>query len=274
MYDRRMHDLWSEDEVAYGTARPDAPVSRVEFERAVRSLNLSDLDLRDTVLQLAARVVALTDEMTRRLDGTEPLPAPPGTPAPPPDTTVEVAVDRATEPALALIRANDTRGPGRVSLDSGGSKHETASPPVPCAELIPLCQARCCTMTFALSTEDLDEGVVRWDYGQPYLIRQRASDGYCVHHDPDHQTCTVHGFRPRVCRSYDCRNDPRVWIDYERRIATPFVGHTAAALREQPPTLFDLVERARARSGTVNREIVALGHSFADREPAKGPRPG
>src|SRR5215467_4814865 len=95
--------------------------------------------------------------------------------------------------------------------------------PIPCAELIPLCQARCCTLSFALSTEDLDEGVIRWDYGQPYLIRQRSSDGYCVHNAPGSHACTVHAFRPRVCRGYDCRKDTRVWIDYEQRIPAPMI---------------------------------------------------
>jgi len=58
---------------AYGTAAPDAPATRAELERGLRSLHLSDLDLRDAVLQLAARVVALTDELTllRHLFGSE-----------------------------------------------------------------------------------------------------------------------------------------------------------------------------------------------------------
>jgi len=76
MYDGEMADP---DEHAYGTAAPDAPATRAELERAVRNLHMSDLDLRDAMLRLAARVVALTDELTRRLDGVErcpPRPAP------------------------------------------------------------------------------------------------------------------------------------------------------------------------------------------------------
>src|ERR1700760_4919736 len=38
----------------YGTATPDEPVGRSDFERAVRALNLSDVALRDAVLNLAA----------------------------------------------------------------------------------------------------------------------------------------------------------------------------------------------------------------------------
>jgi Fe-S-cluster containining protein len=218
-------------------------------------------------------VIALTDELTRRLDGVEPLPAPPGTPAPPPVMTVEAATDAALEPTLEMIRASDARSAGRVSLDLvglGASKYRTESPPVPCAELIPLCHARCCTLSFALSTEDLDEGVIRWDYGQPYLIRQRGSDGYCVHNDPDSRGCTVHAHRPRVCRSYDCRKDARVWIDYEQRIPAPLVGGQLAL---KTGGGFDLVERARARAAAIARETLAISESFAEAGPRKGPRP-
>ena len=256
---------------AYGTAAPDAPASRAELERAIRSLHMSDLDLRDAVLRLAARVVALTDELTRRLDGVEPLPAPPGTPAPPPSATVEAATDAALDATLTMIRASDAQLATRVSLDLGGSKYATESPAVPCAELIPLCGARCCTLSFALSTEDLDEGVIRWDYGQPYLIAQRASDGYCVHNDPDGRGCTVHSHRPRVCRSYDCRGDARVWIDYAQRIPAPLPGGRVDLRGPRPA--FDLVERLRARAAAVERETRAVSESFAEPAPRKGPWP-
>jgi hypothetical protein len=264
-----------EPDHAYGTAAPDAPATRAELERAVRSLHLSDLELRDTLLKLAAKVVALTDELTRRLDGVEPLPAPPGTPAPPPTMTVEAATDAAVEPTLAMIRAADARNVTRISIDLGGAKYQTASPPIPCAELIPLCHARCCTLSFSLSTEDLDEGVIRWDYGQPYLIRQRASDGFCVHNDPDGHGCTVHAFRPRVCRSYDCRKDPRVWIDYDNRIAAPWVrGQVDARVDlERRPDEIDLVARIIARNAAIARETIAISESFAEDAPRKGPKP-
>jgi len=270
VYDGGMAD--HDADQAYGTAALDAPATRAELERAVRSLHMSDLDLRDALMKLAARVIALTDELTRRIDRVEPLPAPPGTPAPPPSMTVEAATEATLEPTLAAIRASDARIATRVSLDLGGPKYQTESPPVPCAELIPLCGARCCTLSFALSTEDLDEGVIRWDYGQPYLIAQRASDGFCVHNDPDSRGCTVHGQRPRVCRSYDCRKDTRVWIDYEQRIPAPLVAGRVDLKGASPS--FDLLERARARYAAVARETLAISESFAEAAPRKGPRPG
>lgn len=257
-----------DDEHAYGTVAPDAPVTRGDFERAIRSLNMSHLDLRNAMLNLAARVVALTDEVTRRLDGVEPLPAPPNTPAPAASMTVEAAVEATLAPTLATILATDADLVTRVSLDLDGPKYTVEPAVVPCEDLLPVCKARCCMLTFPLSTEDLDEGVIRWDYGQPYLIRQRASDGYCVHNDPDHHACTVHHHRPRVCRSYDCRKDPRVWVDFEKRIptaipATVNLGRAA----------FDLVERAKARAAAIAQETLAINQTFADPAPRKGPKP-
>jgi len=253
----------------YGTAALDAPVPRADFERALRHLNMSDHELRDAVLQLAARVVALTDELTRRLDGVEPDPAPANTPAPPPSATVEVAVGHQLAEALRNVRVGDAAQPTRVSLDLGGDKYATPSSAPPCDELLHLCKARCCTLSFALSTADLDEGVIRWDYGQPYLIRQRASDGYCVHCDPDALTCTVHAQRPRVCRSYDCREDARIWIDFAQRIPQP----VDAPIKQEREAGFDLLERARLRAKAATIEKKAIGDSFADEGPVRGPRP-
>ena len=93
-------------------------------------------------------------------------------------------------------------------------------PVIDCEARIPLCKGRCCALTFSLAFQDLDEGIVRWDYSKPYKIRQRA-DGYCVHNDPETRGCGVYANRPAICRSYDCRQDKRIWLDFENRIPTP-----------------------------------------------------
>jgi len=89
-------------------------------------------------------------------------------------------------------------------------------PDIPCAELLPLCRARCCTFRFALSQQDLDEGVVRWDPDDPYFILQ-SPRGACIHLDGD-DGCTIYVQRPRPCRVFDCRDDPRIWRDFARRL--------------------------------------------------------
>ncbi len=167
-------------------------------------------------------------------------------------------------PALAQIRATDAAGPDRIAIDAGEPKYGVVPADIPCAELIPLCRARCCTLSFALSTLDLDEGIVRWDYAKPYLIRRRAGDGYCVHNDPASHACGVHHARPRTCRVYDCRRDPRIWIDFEQRIPAP---EDARAHRGPPPPPdgegFDLLERARARAVALRHERHAITASRA-----------
>jgi Fe-S-cluster containining protein len=213
----------------------DDAIKRKELERALRHLNVSDADVRDALLQLAARVVALTEELDRRTDG-----------------TLEAAVDAAVPDTLARIRMADSTQQLRLELDPDTSDKYAAVPATPpCEELMPICQARCCKqLTFALSTQDLDEGLIRWDYGRPYRVRRR-SDGYCVHNDATSHGCTTHGNRPRVCRTYDCRNDKRIWTDFENRVLAP--PDTPGEPRE-----IDLVERIRQRALAVHWEDLAV----------------
>ena len=91
------------------------------------------------------------------------------------------------------------------------------APAIDCASILPICKARCCTLTVHCSAQDLDEGVVRWDYARPYRLRKRE-DHYCVHSEPETRRCGIYDKRPAVCRSYDCRQDKRIWADFEKRI--------------------------------------------------------
>jgi len=112
-------------------------------------------------------------------------------------------------------------GQPRVRLANLGDKYdEPKTAEIDCAARIHLCQARCCTFNFYLTVQDLDEGVAKWDYGNPYWIKHE-SDGYCTHCDPQSRACAIHPQRPHVCRLYDCRNDKRIWIDFEARIPAP-----------------------------------------------------
>ena len=91
---------------------------------------------------------------------------------------------------------------------------------IDCPSRLHLCKAACCRLPFALSKQDVREGIVHWDLGQPYLIAQGA-DGYCTHLDRESFRCTVREHRPVPCRAYDCRQDTRIWLDFERRIVNP-----------------------------------------------------
>jgi hypothetical protein len=94
-------------------------------------------------------------------------------------------------------------------------------PQIDCAERLPLCKAACCRLRWALGEEDLEEGVVQWELRRPYLNRVEEPDGWCVHCHPETKACGIYEQRPRVCRTYDCRNDDRIWVDFEQRIINP-----------------------------------------------------
>jgi Putative zinc- or iron-chelating domain len=116
------------------------------------------------------------------------------------------------------------RGDGVMLQDPEHDKYAfDAEVAIDCPSLVHLCHAACCKLTFALSRQDIEEGVVRWDLGRPYLIRQDA-DGYCSHLDRGCNSCTIHAHRPVPCRAFDCRKDKRIWVDFERRIPNPNIG--------------------------------------------------
>ncbi len=93
-------------------------------------------------------------------------------------------------------------------------------PEIDCASRLHLCHAACCRLRFPLSRQDVEEGVVRWDLGQPYLNR-RDDTGYCVHCDHQSHHCGVYANRPAPCRVYDCRADERIWEDFDAMVVSP-----------------------------------------------------
>jgi hypothetical protein len=113
-------------------------------------------------------------------------------------------------------------GLGLMLRDGDDDKYHlpVATPQIDCRARIHACKGACCALRFALSRQDVEEGVVRWDLGRPYLIRQGA-DGYCVHSDPSSRACGVYAQRPAPCRVYDCRNDDRIWLDFDKMIPRP-----------------------------------------------------
>jgi Fe-S-cluster containining protein len=114
-----------------------------------------------------------------------------------------------------LAERGDTAGPGialRVDAPRAGDAAPAAA--VNCEERLHLCQAACCRLGFALSADEVEAGVVRWDLGRPYFIRHEA-DGACTHLDPKRRCCGVYGQRPAVCRGYSCAGDTRIWKDFD-----------------------------------------------------------
>ena len=116
-----------------------------------------------------------------------------------------------------------------VALGMLRDKYAEQSPPdLDCRTLLPLCKARCCRLTFPLTLQDLEEGRISWSYARPFHILHQPGGG-CVHQDGATGHCSVYEQRPAICRSYDCREDERIWIDFERRIPAPMEALTPAA---------------------------------------------
>jgi hypothetical protein len=102
---------------------------------------------------------------------------------------------------------------------------------VDCENRLHLCKAACCRLSFPLSKQDITEGIVKWDLGSPYLIAQDA-EGYCQHLDRTTHCCTVREHRPIPCRAYNCRNDQRIWLDFDNKVINP---HLDALFQKDQP---------------------------------------
>lgn len=243
-----------------GSRAGEAP-TRAELELALRAAHLSIAELREDLHALAAQVVALTELAAPALTelaapATTPAnPAAAPAPAAPPDAPADFE-ERVTARTAVLRRElaiADERSRDRVMLGVPGDKYAIVPEPggdggPPCLELLPICGARCCSFEVALTTQDLDEGQLRWDYATPYLLSKRAEDGLCVY---NHGGCDVYATRPAPCRRYDCRSDTRIWIDYERRLLTP-------KLVQPQPTRQALEDDARARQQAMFVEASRL----------------
>lgn len=213
---------------------------RRELERGLRTALLAIEELRADLLRLAAQVVAQGEALTELAAGA----------GVDPDRVDDRVAARTAELTTAFV-AHDASDVMHVELAAPLDKYALAVSGPPCAELVALCGARCCRLSFALSSQDLDEGVIRWDHGRPYLIRHGA-DGACHHLVPGGGGCDAYAHRPAPCRQYDCRRDPRVWLDYERRLPAPL-----SAL-ETPASAEELAARGPERRAALAAELVTL----------------
>jgi hypothetical protein len=133
-----------------------------DLERGLRFIHLMEVETRTELSQNSVDVTALADLLiakgiitSRELDERKKL-------------TIPQQNERDQKRRLPMV------GPG---VD----KYTLTSPDIPCVENLPLCRAACCSLVFNLGIQDLDEGVVRWEYGLPYRIRLRQAAGDLPH---------------------------------------------------------------------------------------------
>ncbi|MEZ4359046.1 MAG: YkgJ family cysteine cluster protein [Kofleriaceae bacterium] len=125
---------------------------------------------------------------------------------------------------LAMIdklrrHVRDSNEPQLV-LGSTPDKYQVELSQIDCDARMHLCHGRCCSYNIPLSEQDLVEGKVAWRIREPYLLAQRPN-GTCVYQSEDTGACSNYEARPAPCRTYDCRYDPRVWLDFEARVPAP-----------------------------------------------------
>lgn len=120
-----------------------------------------------------------------------------------------------------------------VRLRAYVDKHAIQSPDVDCQAIFPICGARCCAFKLFLSPDDVAEGKLEWDRDQPYWLKKDL-DGLCTHLERKTGGCTAYPYRPAFCREYDCRKDPRIWIDFERKILAPALADRDLSLSRNP----------------------------------------
>ena len=185
---------------------------RMDFDSGLRFLHVMGMRSKADILDLNTRVTALFEELlsTGVIDS----------------RSFDVRRDRVKQRELA--RPDDTI----VQMMPPVDKYAITEPvKLDCNALYPICKGRCCKLNFPLTKQDLDERKLEWEYARPYMIRKRA-DGRCVHQHETTHACTAYEHRPAICRTYDCRGDKRVWLDFEKRIPAPDLDDVSAPAPE------------------------------------------
>jgi Fe-S-cluster containining protein len=147
---------------------------------------------------------------------------------------IEELDERKQTIAGRLVEKFIKEGMGITHQEKEQDKYAFEAVQIDCASRLALCKAACCKLGFALSKQDVEEGVVKWNFARPYFIAQGA-DGYCSHMDRGKLSCTIHGQRPVPCRGYDCRKDTRIWANFEERVVSPELDSSRKRRREWQP---------------------------------------
>lgn len=136
--------------------------------------------------------------------------------------TLDELDERKKVVAGRLVKKFAEKGMGALYQDPEHDKYTfDKKVDIDCQSRVHICKAACCRVfSFALSRQDIEEGVIKWNLGRPYLIA-KDEEGYCTHLDLSSYQCIVRKYRPVPCRAFDCRKESRIWLDYEKRLINP-----------------------------------------------------
>jgi Fe-S-cluster containining protein len=137
--------------------------------------------------------------------------------------SIEELDERKKQVAERLVKKFTESGIGLMYQDPEYDKYTFENEAdVDCQSRLDTCRAICCKLPFALSKQDVEEGIIRWDFTRPYLIAH-GDDGYCVHLDRETYMCAQREHRTVPCRGFDCKDNERwqVWLDYDKKIINP-----------------------------------------------------
>ena len=85
-------------------------------------------------------------------------------------------VEVARRPRESLVKAKLSLGVRSVALqeDEEDKYAFEKGATIDCENHVHLCRAACCRLDFALSKQDIEEGIVKWELGRLYLIAKHA----------------------------------------------------------------------------------------------------
>ena len=137
--------------------------------------------------------------------------------------SIEDIDERKKKVAKRLVRKFEESRIGLLYQDPEEDKYSfEKNPDIDCQSCLQTCKAICCKIPFALSSQDVYEGLVRWEFGRPYLIGH-DDEGYCVHLNKENYKCTAYDHRPVPCRGFSCRENEKwpVWKDFDKGLINP-----------------------------------------------------
>ncbi len=100
-----------------------------------------------------------------------------------------------------------------------------------CMEMLPVCQAMCCSMfnvditeeeyasgrykahPFCLQTSKPCDNTSVVCANRKYRLKRR-DDGYCVYLDEEKRLCSIHETRPQSCRDFNCKGGWKIQFDF------------------------------------------------------------